>query len=251
MPEREPERESYNLEFTAAGRTVQATVSIPKAQVRMTDLLPVLLSFSNALVGIAEDAAQAEGKPVSCRAGCGACCRQLVPVSEPEALYLAELVEALPPERASRIRERFRAAFEALGADLIGRLRHTEGLAKIEARREIGLEYFQVGVACPFLEDESCAIHPHRPLSCREYLVSSPAENCKHPSAETIAMVPVPVKLSELLYCFGDGAGNDRTRWLPLVLALEWAHSHAAGQPRWPAPALFERFLCQVGPGNP
>ena len=49
----------------------------------------------------------------------------------------------------------------------------------------------------------------------------------------------------------GDGAGNDRTRWLPLVLALEWAHSHAAGQPRWPAPALFERFLCQVGPGNP
>lgn len=109
------------------------------------------------------------------------------------------------------------------------------------------MEYFRAGVACPFLEDESCSIYEHRPLSCREYLVSSPAENCKQPSAETIAMVPVPVKLSEILYCFGDGLGNDRTRWVPLVLALEWAAAQAdAPQPRWPAPTLFERFLKAV-----
>ncbi|HEY1203860.1 MAG: YkgJ family cysteine cluster protein [Bryobacteraceae bacterium] len=245
-----PDRESYDLEFTASGRTIQATVSIPKEDLRMTDLLPILFSFSNALVTLAEDVAKEAGKPVSCRAGCGACCRQLVPVSEPEALYIAELVQALPPDRAARVLERFRAALESLGAGLLERLRNAGGIKSLDERRELGLEYFRAGVPCPFLENESCSIHDLRPLSCREYLVSSPAENCKRPSAETIAMVPVPAKLSELLYCFGDGAGDDRTRWVPLVLALEWAESHAAEPPRWPAPKLFENFLRRVGPGG-
>ena len=245
-----PDRDNLSLEFTAAGRTIQATVSVPREDLRMTDILPLLFSFSNALVMLGEDVAKEAGKPASCRAGCGACCRQLVPVSEPEALHLAELVQALPPERASAVRERFRAALEALGAGLLGRLRDPDANKSLDQRRELGLEYFHAGVPCPFLENESCSIYEQRPLSCREYLVSSPAENCKRPSAETIAMVPVPVKLSELLYCFGDGAGSDRTRWVPLVLALEWAEAQKAEAPRWPAPKLFENFLRRVGPGK-
>jgi hypothetical protein len=35
------------------------------------------------------------------------------------------------------------------------------------------VRYFLQGVACPFLEAESCGIHPDRPLACREYLVTS------------------------------------------------------------------------------
>jgi Fe-S-cluster containining protein len=245
-----PDRDSFNLEFTAFGRTIEATVSVPREDLRMTDLLPLLFSFSNALVMIGEDVARAAGKPVSCRAGCGACCRQLVPVSEPEALHLAELVRALPPERATLVRERFRAALETLCAGLAGRLRDPDANKTLDQRRELGLEYFRAGVPCPFLENESCSIYEQRPLSCREYLVSSPAENCKRPTAETIWMVPVPAKLSELLYCFGDGAGNDRSRWVPLVLALEWAEEQKAEPPRWPAPKLFENFLRQVGPGK-
>jgi Fe-S-cluster containining protein len=244
MENPEPEREVYHFELTAGGRTIEASVSLPVAEARLTDLLPVLMQFTNALVALAEDAAREAGKPVSCRAGCGACCRQLVPVSEPEALYLAELVEAMPPERAATVRERFRAAVEALGPGLVDRLRDTSGLKTMEDRRAIGLEYFRAGVACPFLENENCSIYENRPLSCREYLVSSPAVNCSHPTAETITMAPLPVKLSEILYCFGDGKGRDRTRWVPLALALVWAGAHAGEeQPRWPATALFERIL--------
>jgi Fe-S-cluster containining protein len=245
-----PDRDNLSLEFTAAGRTIQATVSVPKDNLRMTDILPLLFSFSNALVMLGEDVAKEAGKPASCRAGCGACCRQLVPIGEPEALHIAELVQALPPDRAAVVRERFRAALEALGAGLAGRLRDRDANKSLDQRRELGLEYFRAGVPCPFLENESCSIYELRPLSCREYLVSSPAENCKRPSAETIAMVPVPAKLSELLYCFGDGAGNDGTRWVPLVLALEWAEAQNAEAPRWPAPKLFENFLRKVGPGT-
>lgn len=245
-----PDRDSFKLEFTASGRTIEATVSVPREELRMTDLLPLLFSFSNALVMIGEDVAREAGKPVSCRAGCGACCRQLVPVSEPEAAYIAELVRAMPPDRASAVRERFRTALEALGEGLTGRLRDPDANKTLDQRRELGLEYFRAGVPCPFLENESCSIHKQRPLSCREYLVSSPAAHCKTPSAETIEMVPVPAKLSEYLYCFGDGAGNDRSRWVPLVLALEWAEAQKAEAPRWPAPKLFENFVRRVGPGK-
>lgn len=244
------ERESFEIEFSASGRTIQASVSVPSEELRMTDLLPLLFGFSNALVAIAEDVTKEAGKPVSCCAGCGACCRQAVPVSEPEALYLAELVEAMPPEHRAHVRERFRAALEALGPELVGKLRDSTNVKSLDERREFGLEYFRAGVACPFLENESCSIHERRPLSCREYLVSSPAANCKQPTAQTIAMVPVPVKLSEFLYCFGDGEGNDRTRWVPLVLALEWAEAHKAEAPRWPAPKLFANVLGRVGRGE-
>ena len=45
---------------------------------------------------------------------------------------------------------------------------------------------------CPFLEEESCSIHPDRPLVCREYLVTSPAELCAGPTQEGVTPVAVP-----------------------------------------------------------
>ena len=49
-----------------------------------------------------------------------------------------------------------------------------------------------MGVPCPFLEDESCSIHPERPLVCREYLVTSPAALCAGPTQEGVTPVAVP-----------------------------------------------------------
>lgn len=43
--------------------------------------------------------AAAGGRVVSCRKGCGACCRQLVPLAWSEAYQPGELVNALPEPR--------------------------------------------------------------------------------------------------------------------------------------------------------
>src|SRR5439155_8807845 len=48
-----------------------------------------------------------QGQAVSCGAGCGACCRQLVAISFVEARALADLVAALPSQRRAEIRARF------------------------------------------------------------------------------------------------------------------------------------------------
>jgi Fe-S-cluster containining protein len=243
----EDERVPFKLELTLCDRTIDAHVNIPNGSMRVADLLPILHSFDDAVVGMAADKTQSDGLKISCRAGCGACCRQVVPISEAEAVYIAELVDVMPPERQEVIRARFEQAIAALGTALLDRLRDTSKLKELDVRREIGSEYFRKGVPCPFLEDESCSIHPQRPMSCREYLVTSPAENCRQPSAETIRQVHVPVKLSQILYCFGDGAGNDRTRWVPLVLALEWTQARrSAPEKLFSGPELFKNFASQI-----
>jgi Fe-S-cluster containining protein len=139
-------------------------VSVPSGPVRASEVVPALQGLVNAVVEAAE-----KDKAISCRKGCGACCRQLVPVSRTEGERLLEEIKALPPGRQQRLRERFAAAEAKVTA---------AGLGERAGRsdRELSLAYFALGIACPFLEDESCSIHPVRPLVCREYLVTSPAE---------------------------------------------------------------------------
>jgi len=230
---------------------MDAGASIPDAPMRVADLLPVLFAFDDAVVAMAADQVTNHGANISCRAGCGACCRQLVPVSEAEAIYLAGLVSQLPEDAQTPVRARFREAAAALES-LLPELRNTPKLTTTEQCRDLGMRYFALGVPCPFLEDERCSIHPYRPTRCREYLVVSPALNCARPTAETIQAVHVPVKLSEILYRFDDGMGRGNTRWIPLVLALEWAEQKKdEPQKYFPGPALFQNFVARAKAQEP
>jgi Fe-S-cluster containining protein len=225
----------FNFELQIGERTVNASVQLPTEPIRPVDLLPVLFGFSNAIVGAA-----AADQPVSCRAGCGACCRQVVPISETEAMYLVNLIDEMPSDRKATILERFRDAERRIAAAGLTDTLNLEALSTVDERRKAADRYFQLGIACPFLENESCGIHPHRPLACREYLVTSPPANCSTPSAETIQMVPLPRKLSYVLYRFGDGVGKQPVKFIPLTLIFE---QHLADQPRLPGPEIFENFF--------
>jgi hypothetical protein len=98
------------------------------------------------------------------------------------------------------------------------------------------MSYFRLGIPCPFLERESCSIHADRPLACREYLVTSAAENCASPTRDTVECVPMPVRLSGALGRLASSAVAEETAWVPLVLAPEWAESHPDASPARPGP---------------
>jgi len=83
------------------------------------------------------------------------------------------------------------------------------------------MEYFYEGVACPFLEEESCSIHPDRPLSCREYLVTSPAEYCSRPTAETIRQMRIQLKPSIAVLEMNITQNLGNTFFVPMIRALE------------------------------
>jgi Fe-S-cluster containining protein len=166
--------------------------------------------------------AEAGGAAISCRRGCGACCRQLVPLSEIEIESIRRLVEALPEPRRMTVIGRFEHALQRLAdAGLLESLRMPERVTREEVL-SLGTAYFQQGIACPFLEDDACSIHADRPLACREYLVTSPPADCAKPSPETIRCVSVPAKVSRAVRHLDTGRANPSATWIPMILALDW-----------------------------
>jgi Fe-S-cluster containining protein len=222
------------------GRELSASVSIPVEPISPRRLLPMIQQFTNSLVGMGESLVKDAGETVSCKAGCGACCRQLVPVSETEARHLRDLVEAMPEPRRTEVKARFADALERLtAAGLLEKLRTPN---KHTRDPDFGMDYLHARVPCPFLEAESCSIHPDRPLVCREFLVTSPAEHCVEPRRDTVVRVPTPgVAMSA--FAVLDGPAKFGIRWVPLVMALEWADTHPEPPSAIPGPKLFELFM--------
>ena len=161
---------------------------------------------------------------------------------------LADVVLAMPYERRAELIPRFIAADELLGKrglkeKLFGRIE------KHEALLALGHEYFRLGIACPFLEEESCSIHPDRPVRCREILVTSPAEHCADPDHNAVHTVETPARASNALMRMDDRAGEPYLHWVPLVLALRWAAAHDETAPR-PGTEWLQRFLQMLGKGS-
>jgi|HubBroStandDraft_6_1064221.scaffolds.fasta_scaffold650413_2 Fe-S-cluster containining protein len=217
---------------------------------RPRELLPILLSLTDAVVAMSESWAADNGKTISCRAGCAACCRQLVPVSELEALHLAHLVEAMPLDRRERVMQRFHRAREQ-AAPALRRFHAASGAAAAEEIGNAADPYFALGIPCPFLEQERCSIHPDRPTACREYLVTSPPEHCVGLDLAEVKRVPVPSTVSSALFCFSPGSKTADPKVMPLIESLSWATAHKNDpEPLIPARELFRDFIRQISGGE-
>lgn len=239
-----------NFKLKLGEHSLEARIDVPAGPVPQRFLLPIVQQLANTVVDAAVQRETQEGHTVSCRAGCGACCRQLVPMSETEAYHIRDLVEAMPVPRRSEILARFDAARQRLvESGLLDRLANCRTSNGEETRR-LGIDYFSLGIPCPFLEAESCSIHPDRPVACREYLVTSPAENCARPGVDPIRMVALPVKVWTALAALDPpDDGTTYPRWVPLILSIAWADAHSEPLPR-PGPELL-RELFQKLTGKP
>ncbi|HMJ09696.1 MAG TPA: YkgJ family cysteine cluster protein, partial [Pyrinomonadaceae bacterium] len=188
---------------------------------------------TNAFVDASVDAVESQGEAISCKAGCGACCRQPVPISEVEVYQIAELVRSMPEPRRGEIEKRFAdgaAHFQKIGwfDEAKERAELTPTEPRDEAMRKLvdmAMRYFYQGIPCPFLENESCSIHESRPVACREYLVTSPAENCSKPTAETVRVIDIFLKPSLSLRRVGSTGQFDSLGFLPMIRALEIAEA--------------------------
>lgn len=219
------------LRLTVGDLKVVHPITVPSGSVRAAAVVPALQGLVNAVVTAAETRLEETGAAISCRKGCGACCRQLVPVSRTEAERLLGVIEAMPAKRQRALKERFAAAATAIKA---------AGLDEKAGRsdRELSVGYFALGIPCPFLEEESCSIHPERPLVCREYLVTSPAELCAGPQQEGVTPVPVP-KVSMA----ARGLQDESESWFPLALLMDWAKTRPRNGVKRTGPEWVQRFL--------
>jgi Fe-S-cluster containining protein len=232
---------------TVEGEATKGQVQIDKGATPLVDLVPFALELTNLTVKSAGRREQAAGRSISCRAGCGACCRQMVCLSVPECLYLTDVIESLENECRQEVLARFRAAERRLeDEDLLDLLMDED----YDDERVLGAapRYFFLGIPCPFLADESCSVHPHRPIACREYNVTSPAEWCADPIRNPIAKVPMPQPISAALAKLTAELVHGGPRLIPLTLAPRWVNDHNDLRRRtWPGMELFNRFIAHLG----
>ncbi|ADW69344.1 YkgJ family cysteine cluster protein [Granulicella tundricola] len=203
---------------------LDASLEVPSGHVTLTQILPVLQTLTSNIVDAATVLVSTEGYQVSCRAGCGACCRQLVPLSIFEAEFLTEWIHSLPAMQQQALNARFNTTVDALKAtNLLPRLLtpHLWQEEDLEART-LAADYLEQEIPCPFLHDESCSIHPIRPLICREYLVTSDPVFCARPTRETVVPIPIPLKSSSVLFGLGSLVEEGTTGWIPLPLLFVW-----------------------------
>jgi Fe-S-cluster containining protein len=97
--------------------------------------------------------AQAEaqaGRPYACRAGCSACCHQVVLCTAPEAMLIGHHLHATRSE----------GALAAMVASLEAQSTAAAGLTF--------LGYSQARIPCAFLDENgACSIYEVRPMACR------------------------------------------------------------------------------------
>ncbi len=245
MPELPPSREDQvtaTINLAIQGERIEARLTVPAGETTPSRLLPVFRALADAIVdvGVAQEAAR--GKTVSCSRGCGACCRQLVPISGTEARALRELVRDLPETRRNRIEERFRDARRRLDAAGLSEVLLASRAFEAGEAERVGLGYFHLGIACPFLEDEACSIYEDRPIACHEYLVTSDPAHCARPSALTVECIPIPSRVSTALSRLSRRPEDTGRSWVPLITALEWAERNP-DEPSRPGPELLEGLI--------
>ena len=146
-----PHTRSLRVELTVLDRSLVIEDHVPVGAVRPDELLPFMYHTDNAVIGAAIAKNEANGKHISCKKGCSACCRaQPVPVTPAEAHAIARLVDALPEPRRTEIRERFAGRVARLkAAGLFDLLIRDVPVEDKEQAHAIARYYFSLGLVCP------------------------------------------------------------------------------------------------------
>jgi len=232
---------------TPAGRLTTA-IDVPTGFIPITAIVPVTRRLG-------EEAAQLEvrhaieaGRTISCRMGCAACCRMLVPLSAPEAFALREYVGQLPTDRRSLLSNRLSDTKDRLTRtglwDRLKEVAEASTPVPDEELDPVNRSYYALRIPCPYLENEMCSIYEARPSACRELLVTSPAELCQDLVRNPVTPLPVPMRISSILGLVWGTLTNSPPRLIPLPMALEWAERHEEESRRtWPGSALLDQVL--------
>lgn len=217
-----PETQLLAFHWETRYGPVEGRLPVPTRPMRLAELAHGAYQMSGRLVNMAVAASEAEGKRIACGPNCGACCRQAVPLSLPEAFFLYEMVAGLPLERRRQVLERFELVQN--GIQKAGLDQQSLSRASLEEIEKVGLAYFRMGLPCPFLENESCSIHPIRPTVCREFLVTSSPEHCAEPDRPGVVGLPMGIHLTEALAKVAATVLGGDPELIPMPLAL----GHAA-----------------------
>lgn len=232
----------FTFELGTPEGSIRTTLRIPSEPMRLADLARSVLRLDDELVAVGVKKHLPLVGPPSCKKGCTSCCDQLIPISIPEAFMIHDLVSGLTEARQEEVLTRIVTAeevLEGLGIDTFSLTDTHE-----QSVRQLLVQYHRSGVRCPFLENEACTIYASRPASCREYLVSSPAENCAKIGEVVVTRIPISIRMAHALSGVAARVLSSEPMLLPLTFAINWAEANEAiGQRRFDGHMLVNMLL--------
>lgn len=235
-----------STELLIGGNKLKLKLVVPTNDVPPESLLPTLQELSSLIVDGVIEKVEKQGAKISCKKGCAACCRQHVPISPAEARLMAAIVENMPEPGRSEFKKRFEQAVQRLReSGIMDQAMNYHQLSKKETLA-MAKEYFELGIACPFLENESCSVYPFRPLICREYLVISPASHCAKLDEEHIKRLKLPVSVADTFSGMDGVRKKGENKYIPLIMALEWTEKHSDDCELRPGPKWVQNFFTEL-----
>jgi Fe-S-cluster containining protein len=243
-----PSLERFDIAVNTPAGRLNTVLDVPTGFVPISSIVPLTRHLGEELLKLEEHQSRKAGRSISCRMGCAACCRMLVPLSPPEAFSLADYIEQLPSERREVLERKLQVTKAALASHgLLDRLQtvaHAEHPIPDDELEPINRAYYALRHACPFLENEMCSIYEARPAACRELLVTSPAELCDNLVENPVEPLPVSVRIGTVLGLLWSTVSGGTPRLIPLPLALDWARQHRDGaMKQWTGSHLIDRML--------
>src|SRR3954469_17525605 len=106
--------ERYEIALNTPAGQLNTAMDVPTGFIPVTAIVPVMRRLGEEAQALELARSLESGKTLSCRKGCAACCRMMVPLSPPEAFALRDYVRTLPVERRQRIAERLAGAKSVL-----------------------------------------------------------------------------------------------------------------------------------------
>ena len=243
-----PSIERFEIALNTPAGRLNTTLDVPTGFVPITSIVPVARRLGEEMLKLEELHSREAGDSISCRMGCAACCRMLVPLSPPEAFALRDYIAQLPEERQATLHQKIAESKSTLAShDLLDRLREVADATRPIPDEEldpINRAYYALRHPCPFLENEICSIYEARPAACRELLVTSPAALCDNLVENPVTPLPVSVRIGTVLGLLWGAVTGSSPRLIPLPLALEWAEQHRDEASRtWAGSSLIDQML--------
>lgn len=240
--------ERFQVSLQTPAGPIATEISVPTGFVPVTSIVPLMRSLGEQAQVLEEHHASLSGQLVSCRNGCAACCRMLVPLAPPEVFTLQASIERLPAEQQRRLQTRLDAAKlrlqEAGLWEQLQAVSESPDAVTDEQLEPLNQSYYALRLPCPFLEDDHCSIYEHRPAACRELLVTSPAELCDDLTDPRIRPLALSLRIGTALGLLWADLTHTAARLVPLPIALDWAFRHEADSRRtWPGTELFDKAL--------
>jgi Fe-S-cluster containining protein len=156
-----------------------------------------------------------------------------------------DLVSAMSEKRQEEVLTRVVAAEDVLEG--IGIDSFSLSNSSAQSVRQLLVEYHRSDTACAFLENGACSIYTSRPATCREYLVSSPAENCAKIGEVIVSRIPISIRMADALAGVAARVLGNEPMFVPLSFAINWAEANEEmGQRRFDGHTLVNMLLDEL-----